>query len=306
MADKNTQPAAWTDADNGVAVWANQADLAEVLRDILGISYDVRLCQTRPVVHQGNTVFLCVLEAPAVALCQAICNGTELRSALEDIRADIAAALACWRTARDRVVLVDVAMLRQEPESFLKHFNIDADDETLNRLRGAIPSAPDAVCQSLSRDRLQFDADLAVLAGEFSAAVLPFAAADPDMALQLFLDGQHDAEERTLLRAQQHSMYEQMDALYRGKLHLEAQLEQVHMERQKLADKQPLLAKALRDCEKNLKQEKENRATAEHLAEIWEQENHGLRAEVHKLYNSRSFRLMAPLRFARRILRGNR
>ena len=116
MADKNTQPAAWTDADNGVAVWANQADLAEVLRDILGISYDVRLCQTRPVVHQGNTVFLCVLEAPAVALCQAICNGTELRSALEDIRADIAAALACWRTARDRVVLVDVAMLRQEPE----------------------------------------------------------------------------------------------------------------------------------------------------------------------------------------------
>ena len=80
MADKNTQPAAWTDADNGVAVWANQADLAEVLRDILGISYDVRLCQTRPVVHQGNTVFLCVLEAPAVALCQAICNGTELRS----------------------------------------------------------------------------------------------------------------------------------------------------------------------------------------------------------------------------------
>ncbi|WP_027256156.1 hypothetical protein [Leisingera aquimarina] len=315
-------PLAAAGAGRGILLWAAQAPLGAALQAVLQGQYSVTLLEALPAaLPEAAGAVVLLARSPAEALCAGLQDGLAPAAALAAAQQEIETVLALQVQNRQRVLLLDGAAARQAPEALLACCGPAAADAAQRSLQDAAGAAPDAVLLALAAARLQADPGLRRLAGQFAASVQAGqagqAAADPDAALKIFLAGQDAAEERALLQAQQHSMYEQMEALYREKLQLERQLEQAggrftSLQAQAEAARAQLQAET-EALKGRLRAKAELLGTAGHriagleqVAAAQAQTAAGLKAQVQKLRNSRSFRLMAPLRSARHALRGTR
>ena len=323
MAGDNKEPAPLAEviAGQGLLLWAADAALAEALQAALQAQYQVTRRKALPADARPDSknAVLLLLPGPAEVLCAALQDGAEPGAALEAVQAETGAALAVWRKARRRVVLMDAAAARTAPGALLAYCGAAAGEDARGALRQAAGPEPDPVLLALARERLQASPELRRLAGEFAAAAVPLAgqAPDPDLALQAFLDGRDGAEERRLLRAQQRSMYEQMEQLYSARLELEAEMErlqdgkleleaQLAQERSRGQEQAQLMQGRLQAKDEVLQAAGARIAGLEQVAGAQAQIAAGLKSQVQQLRSSRSFRLMAPLRSARKALRGTR
>ncbi|OED45827.1 hypothetical protein AB838_22160 [Rhodobacteraceae bacterium (ex Bugula neritina AB1)] len=295
-------------AGRGVLVWAAHAPLGAALQAGLQGQYSVTLLETLPAAlpEQGQAVVL-LARAPAGAVCRALQDGLGPAAALEAAGQEIETVLALQMQDRQRVLLLDDTAARHAPDAVLACCGLAASTAAQSRLQEAAAPAPDAVMLALAAARLQADVALSRLAGQFAASVrVGPGEADPDTALTLFLDGREMAEECALLREQQRSMYAQMEALYREKLQLEQQLEQVGDRCARLQAETQMAQGRLRARAETLEAAGHRIAGLEQAVAAQAEAAAGFKAQVQQLYGSRSFRLMAPLRSARRALRGTR
>lgn len=302
-------PLAAAGASRGILLWAAQAPLGAALQAVLQGQYSVTLLEALPAaLPEGGGAAVLLARSPADALCAGLQDGLDPAAALAAAEQEIETVLALQMQNRQRVLLLDGTAARQAPEVLLACCGQAAEDAAQRSLQeAAAAAAPDAVLLALAAARLQADPGLRRLAGQFAASVQAGqAAADPDAALKIFLAGQDTAEERALLQAQQHSMYEQMEALYREKLQLEQQLEQAGVRFASLQAQAEALKGRLQAKAEVLEAAGHRITGLEQVAAAQAQTAAGLKAQVQKLCNSRSFRLMAPLRSARHALRGTR
>lgn len=312
-------PLAAAGASRGILLWAAQAPLGAALQAVLQGQYSVTLLEALPAaLPEGAGAVVLLARSPAEALCAGLQDRLGSAAALGAAEQEIETVLALQMQNRQRVLLLDGAAARQAPKALLACCGQAAEDTAQRSLQEAAGAGPDPVLLALAAARLQADPGLRRLAGQFAASVQAGqAAADPDAALKIFLAGQDAAEERALLQAQQCSMYEQMEALYREKLQLEQQLEQAggrftSLQAQSGAAQAQLQAEAevlkarLRVKAEVLEAAGHRIAGLEQVAAAQAQTAAGLKAQVQTLRNSRSFRLMAPLRSARHALRGTR
>ena len=281
-------PLAAAGASRGILLWAAQAPLGAALQAVLQGQHSVTLLEALPAaLPEGAGAVVLLARSPAEALCAGLQDGLGPAAALGAAEQEIETVLALQMQNRQRVLLLDGAAARQAPKALLACCGQAAEDTAQRSLQEAAGAGPDPVLLALAAARLQADPGLRRLAGQFAASVQTGqagqAAADPDAALKIFLAGQDAAEERALLQEQQRSMYEQLEATYGEKQQLE----------QRLLSRSEVLQVTGR-----MLQEEEQKAAhqARALAEA--------ERELQRLYNSRSFRLMAPLRWLRRVLRG--
>ncbi|WP_217434100.1 hypothetical protein [Leisingera sp. ANG59] len=309
MAGKKTDiaPLAAAGAGQGVVLWAAQAPLGDALHAALQEQYPVTWHRALPAAPPSVGVVLLLARPPAGVLCAALNEGLELSAALAAAQEEAAAVLALKRQNRRRILLLDAAAARAAPSALLVYCGLPASEAAQASLQKAAGAAPDAVLLALARARLQAEPGLNRLEGEFAAsaaALLPDA--DPDAALEAFLSGQAGAEERALLQAQQRSMYEQLETLYREKLQLERQLEQARGRFGSLQVEAEVLKGRLQAKAEVLAAAGARIAGLEQAAGAQAENVTRLKTQMQQLRNSRSFRLMAPMRRARRALRGKR
>lgn len=316
-----TAPLKEAEADRTVSLWAADAAIANAVQQVLQGAYATHLARTpQEAVEREAGVVLLLLPAPAEALCQALEEGVEPTAALQELQQQYSQVLAVQRRARQRVQLLDVAQLRQDPAAVLKAAGVGAAIEAQAGLSAAMGPSADAMMLLLARARLQADPALRRLVGEFEAVLRAEGLAedrraDLDAALRLRQEDRDNQQEVILLQDQQRSMYEQIEVLYQEKRQLAQRLEQSRggmdsfqaqsqaLERQvevlqsRLNERDAMLRVASEMVQK-LEQGGARQDRSERVAE--------LEAQILRFENSRSYRLMAPLRGLRRALRGQR
>lgn len=274
------------EADQAILLWAAQPALVAPLHAALQERYPVTLVEELPKdLTRGKAILVLVVSSPVEALCEALQAGYDVDTSLVRVQAQLSEVLALQRSRRCQVHLLEQAVLYQAPEQILAYFDLPVAASA--DLQAVASDSPDPVMLALAHTRIQADPVLRRLAGEFMASGRLLVAGDPvermNEALMSRLDDQEKLEEVNLLQLQQRSMYEQLEATYGEKQQLE----------QRLLSRSEVLQVTGR-----MLQEEEQKAAhqARALAEA--------ERELQRLYNSRSFRLMAPLRWLRRVLRG--
>lgn len=274
------------EADQAILLWATQPALVAPLHAALQERYPVTLVEELPKdLTRGKAILVVVVPSPVEALCEALQAGYDVDTSLVRVQAQLSEVLALQRSRRCQVHLLEQAVLYQAPEQILAYFDLPVAASA--DLQAVASDSPDPVMLALAHTRIQADPVLRRLAGEFMASGRLLVGGDPvermNEALMSRLDDQEKLEEVNLLQLQQRSMYEQLEATYGEKQQLE----------QRLLSRSEVLQVTGR-----MLQEEEQKAAhqARALAEA--------ERELQRLYNSRSFRLMAPLRWLRRVLRG--
>lgn len=279
------------EADQAILLWAAQPALVAPLHAALQERYPVTLVEELPKdLARGKAILVLVVPSPVEALCEALQAGYDVDTSLVRVQAQLSEVLALQRSRRCQVHLLEQAVLYQAPEQILAYFDLPVAASPVAAsadLQAVASDSPDPVMLALAHTRIQADPVLRRLAGEFMASGRLLVGGDPvermNEALMSRLDDQEKLEEVNLLQLQQRSMYEQLEATYGEKQQLE----------QRLLSRSEVLQVTGR-----MLQEEEQKAAhqARALAEA--------ERELQRLYNSRSFRLMAPLRWLRRVLRG--
>lgn len=318
MTGKTTEAAtlAAIEAGQGMQIWAAEAALGQALQATLKQRYSVTLRAELPAVDQGGEgAVLLLAPSPAEALCQALQGDADPAAARAKVQQDMTALLTLQRRYRQRAVLLDQSVARQHSEALLIFCGVKPEQAVQDSLQAAAGAPANAVMMVLAQARLQADPQMARLVGEFAAAALLLpgverAVTDPDMALAVFSQDQDREEELELLRDQQRGMYEQLSALYGEKQQLEQRLEQTRggldsfqdqverleqenaMYRERLRERSEVLSTAGREIE-----QLEYRLTLKDKQRARKDEEvQKLKAQLHRLQTSLSYRLMAPLR----------
>ena len=296
---KETPTFSGIEAGQRVTIWAAQEALGAALQTVLQERCLVTISPMLPTVPPADgEVQILVSPGPAEMLCSALQRSEDpaltLPENLAETQEQISAVLGLHRRSRHGGQLLDMAAFRQAPGAVLAHFGLAADEAAQSLLQEAAGAAPDRVTLAVAQSRLQIDPALGRLAGEFDAsrqALLPVAMEETlNAALLVSLDEEGMRQELELLRAQQRSMYRQMEVLYNEKLQLEQSGEQLRERLQARTDVQEAAGRRVAELEQVQAQ----------MAQSLED----LQAERDRFYASHSYRLMAPLRGLRRILRG--
>ena len=295
------------EAGRGVLLWAEDAALSAVVKDVLSSRYQVDIASRLPG-PQGSEgpAVLMLCQAPAEALCQALEAGAAPAEALADCEARAAAVLAVQRRDRRRARIVETGLLRRDSGAFLAFCGVSTEGAAAARLQEAVGPEPGEVLLALVENRLRADPGLRRLAGEFAAAATVGGSGSPDAgaALQAYLDGADDNKELELLRSQQRSLYEQLETLYADKRQLEQRLDQM---RNGLEGMAALEARTEALTARLAAKEGALQAAGQMLVGLeqdLEQERKAQRALVHHFETSHSYRVTAPLRRLRGMLRG--
>lgn len=291
------------EAGQGLRVWAAEPVLLEVLGSALQDRYSVTFCKNIPDVDlKEDGAVLLLARSPAEALCGLLDSGMDPVAARSQVQAETLALLAFLRRFRRRAVLLDLALLRQNPAALLGYCGLGTEVQMQDRLRDAAGEPPGTVFMVLAQAVLQADPALSRVAGEFAAATavvagIPPLADSPDQVLQSFDRAREKLEELELLRAQQRSMYEQLEQLYTEKKQVQDLEAEIGRLRGRLAAKTDVL-----NATGNMIQD------LERLAHHRTQEVAALKEQLQRFRNSRSYRMTVPLRglgrLLRRLLRG--
>lgn len=351
MTQTKKTPAAAPDRDtrNGPAIWAENTPDARAIAKHLADRHGLRPAPSLPAptgIDRAAEVPVLVILAPSPAvLFAAIMERAETPEAAREMwRERVSAWLALNRRNRRAVLVADPADIRAHPGAFLRRLNLPDTAEARAALTGAAPDTSEAesadpVRRILAQHALEADLRCRTLAGELDAVRLPLSGTAPaDPATAAFAADrrrQDERRERDLLQAQQKSLYEQTEALYREKLQAEQRLKQLQggldsqeaqigkLEaelaglRHRLAGKEQALQAAgalLRDLDQVRARlddriaELERRG-ADQAAALAERSTEAatLQGELDRILSSRSYRLTAPLRRLRGLFgRGGR
>lgn len=300
------------EAGRGVQIWAAEKALGQTLLEVLKPHYSVTVIETVQAANpKGEGAILLLPHSPAEALCRALRKGEEPTAAGNAVLEEMTALLNFQRRHRRRVVLLDQAVARHDPQALLQFCGQKSGKAAQEAVQAAAGEAPSAVMMVLAQVRLQADPMLSRLAGEFAAAARILSRrldVDPDAAFVTFLQEQ---EELALLRDQQRSMYEQMETLYSEKQQLEQRLEQTRGGMESFQAQSEAQAREIDMLKGRLAGKDEVvRAAGAKLDEMEQIAAHQalqaaeVKAALQAFHNSRSYRMTAPLRGLRRMLRG--
>lgn len=303
---QETAALAAIEAGKGLLLWAADATLAKAVQEVLSNLYSAEIAPRLPEPQgpEGPAVLL-LCPAPGELLCQALEAGSGLAEALTGCQTRIAAVLAAQRQSRRRVRIAEVGLLRRNPDAFLAFCGLPPGSAAADRIQEAAGPAPDGVLMALVQNRLLADPGLRRLAGEFAAAAMasPADGSDAEAALQAYLDGGGKSEELELLRSQQRSLYEQLETLYAEKRQLEQRLDQMRSGLESVA----VLEAQAEALTARLAAKESALQTAGQMLVGLEHERDAQKALVHRFETSRSYRMTAPFRRLRGVLReGNR
>ncbi|WP_291733375.1 hypothetical protein [Leisingera sp. F5] len=299
---QETAALAAIESGKGLLLWAADATLAAAVQDVLSSAYSVELSPRLPY-PQGpdGPAILLLCPAPAEVLCQALEAGRGVAEALAECQAATAAVLGVQRRSRRQARIAEVGLLRRDPGAFLAFCGLPPGSAAAARMQEAAGPAPGGVLMALVQNRLLADPGLRRLAGEFAAAAMagPADGSDAEAALQAYLNRVEESQELELLRNQQRSLYEQLETLYGEKRQLEQRLDQM---RSGLDSVAVLEARTEALAARLAAKESALQAAGQALVDL-EQEREAQKALVHRFETSRSYRMTAPFRRLRGVLR---
>ena len=311
---------------------------APVLAALAGrYALDLRDTLPKPAELTGDAALLLLYLSPARALARVLGAGTPPDAALRAWRAQTRAMLKLNRQDRRRVQVLELGMALRHPGNFRARFDLPGDRSGDGPEAAAEEMQDDPVLVLLAQRLLLGEAETRALLAELGAVSVDLsgnappeeeeaglllrawqdirgAAALRDEAGTLAADLQMAQGATELLQAQNRAMQEELERLARRRVELEAEAAALPVLRQRGAEKDQSLAAAdsmYRVLEARAGLLLEGKARLQDDLDRARQELAAgqariaqLEEEAARFFASRSYRLTAPLRRMRAVLRG--